>query len=301
MALSDIASSTAQIPLALVGNDLGLARELQALLGRVGLLDPPIDGKFGPVSHWALQALLQRLGFASSRTINPVVAQALLSTANVEPYPIKERDSFASRIVQAMIDKGYWVQRHPDCFNIVYVEGAEIDGSSNTNEPNQFNDVRVVLRITPAGHPEIMGAWEATTEPGHYHTVIAPLDPGGAARIAFGQYKAWAVGTHNRGKKSEHAALVQVNDITVHRDLNRDFARTGDVTSSGLFGVNQHSGYDLKKSDIGKASAGCLVGRTRSGHKSFMKICESDARYTASNGYRFMTTVMRAGDVGSIT
>lgn len=50
----------------------------------------------------------------------------------------------------------------------------------------------------------------------------------GAARIAFGQYKSWQVGIHNADSPTAHAALKQVGELTVHRDLNKDGKRTGD-------------------------------------------------------------------------
>ena len=92
-------------------------------------------------------------------------------------------------------------------------------------------------------------------------------------------------------------ALVQTAPISVFRDLNEDFERQGDEKFSGLFGINQHWGYDLPKSDIGRASAGCLVGRTKGGHLAFMALCKEDPRYVASNSYRFMTTAMPAASV----
>jgi hypothetical protein len=194
---------------------------------------------------------------------------------------------------------GHWVGRHPDCLNIVYVEGMDDDGTPNVDAPNVFNDLRVVLRVNRAGTPEIEELWEATTEPGKHYTLIEKLDPRGAARIAFGQYKAWSVGTHMAGRPSAHEALVQTAPIQVFRDLNQDFERTGDQTFTGLFGVNQHWGFDLPKSDIGRASAGCLVGRTKTGHRAFMALCKADPRYTANNGYRFLTTVLPAATVAT--
>ena len=73
--------------------------------------------------------------------------------------------------------------------------------------------------------------------------------------------------------------------------------RAGDETFEGLFGINQHHGFDLKKSDIGRASAGCLVGRTKSGHAAFMRLCKEDPRYLSNNSYRFMTAVLASTDV----
>ena len=48
----------------------------------------------------------------------------------------------------------------------------------------------------------------------------------------------------------------------------------------------------MTKSDIGRASAGCLVGRTKAGHRAFMSLCKADSRYQANNSYRFATTVL---------
>ena len=92
-----------------------------------------------------------------------------------------------------------------------------------------------------------------------------------------------------------HEALVQVADITVFRDANRYYKRGGDETDVGLFGVNQHWGYDLPRHDLGNSSAGCLVGRSTAGDREFMRLVKSDARYIASNGdYRFLTTILPA-------
>ena len=59
---------------------------------------------------------------------------------------------------------------------------------------------------------------------------------------------------------------MQTAPIRVYRDLNQDFERTGDQVFEGLFGVNQHWGFDLTRSDVGRASAGCLGGSPQAGH-----------------------------------
>jgi hypothetical protein len=297
MLLEEVANGAAPVPLAVIGSDPALTRQLQSLLATVGLLDPPVDGQFGPVSQWALAALLKRLDVATVAVIDAAVARLLLGAAEADPLPILPRKTLAGRLVQALQARNHWIHRHPECVNIVYVEGLDPDGTPNTDAVNEFNDARFILRITPSGVPDLVEAWEATTEPGTYYTVMAPLDPKGAARIAFGQYKAWSVGVHNPKKKSAHEALVQTASITVHRDLNKDYERTGDEPFEGLFGINQHCGYDIKKSDIGRASAGCLVGRTRAGHSAFMKLCKADLRYVVNHSYRFMTAVLPAAEI----
>jgi len=297
MTLDDLEAGAAPVLLPMIGGDDDLGLHVQSRLGDLGLLDPPPDGGFGPVSHWALRQFLGKVGMASKKQLDAEAARALLEADADALYPVNPDGSLAGRIVRAMQAKGHWIQRHPTALNIVYVEGLDPDGRANDDAPNVFNDLRLLLRINTAGRPVIDASWEATTEPGTYYTKVKKLDPQGAARIVLGQYKSWSVGTHMASSPSRHEALVQTAPINVSRDLNEDFQRTGDKVFTGIFGVNQHWGFDLPKSDIGRASAGCLVGRTKQGHREFMQACKDDPRYVASNGYRFMTTVLGARDL----
>ena len=173
--------------------------------------------------------------------------------------------------------QNWFICRHPDCKNIIYLEGVDPDGSLNDDAPNVFNDLRVVFSIGPDGAP-VVHDWEGTTEPGTFWT-FHPMNPLGAARIAFGQYKSWTVGVHHAGQRGAHEALIQAAPIDVYRDLNKDFKREGRVYT-GLFGVNQHWGYDAPKNNLGNTSAGCLVGRTKAGHREFMALIKTDPRYS---------------------
>jgi hypothetical protein len=295
MTLEEIAAGGKPVTVPMIGGDVALARQIQTQLGAMGLLDPPADGQFGPVSHWALRQLLGKLKTPDKTAIDAKVARKLLKGEAAGLFPLKASDTFAGRIAGAAQREGYWLNRHPDCVNILYIEGIDADGTPNQDAPNVFNDLRIVLRVNRSGTPEIVDSWEATSEPGRFYTVIKKLDPRGAARIAFGQYKSWTVGTHMAGRPSAHEALVQAADVTVFRDFNQDFERALDKPFTGMFGVNQHCGYDLPKGDIGRASAGCLVGRTKAGHRAFMALCKADPRYLANHGYRFMAAVMPAG------
>lgn len=192
------------------------------------------------------------------------------------------------RIIDYMEQNRYQIFRGEKLLNIVYIEGMNPDGSLNDDAPNQFNDVRMVIGFE-SDEPIALGIWEGTTEPGRRYTV-KPMNKAGAARIAFGQYRAWQVGRH--GNSEPHEALIQVAPIKVHRDYNKDFIRTGDRIEEGLFGINQHYGYDLPKIDIGIASAGCLLGRTRAGHREFMRIVKSDRRYQKNKAFIFTTTII---------
>jgi hypothetical protein len=222
------------------------------------------------------------------------LADALLTKTQTLP-DLSQSGTWFDRVIEYMQAKEYWICRHPEALNIVYLEGTNENGNLNNNAPNVFNDLRVVFSVSASGAP-IPTAWEGTTEPGSYWT-MHPMSPKGAARIAFNQYKAWSVGIHHPGKASAHEALVQVEPILVYRDLNKDFKREGDDTERGLFAINQHWGYNAPKDDLGQTSAGCLVGRTKAGHMEFMSMIKSDPRYQANSTYRFMTAVMSGKDV----
>ena len=199
--------------------------------------------------------------------------------------------SLIKKILTYCNDKNYTLSTQPGEINIIYIEGLNSDGSLNSDSPNYFNDIRLVLRFQ---EPYIAGIWQASTEPGSYYT-SNPMNSKGAARIKFGQYVAWRVGTH--GNSEPHEALIQVEPVTVHRDFNKDFKRTGDKLDTGLFGINQHWGYDQVFNNIGRASAGCLVGRTRDGHREFMKLIKSDIRYKQDSDYVFDTIIIAGDDL----
>lgn len=192
-----------------------------------------------------------------------------------------------------MASKGYQIFEGVREYNIVYVEGMDTDGRLNGDEDNVFNDIRLVIEVIE-GLPRIVGGpWVGSTEPGR-QMVLRPVNPKGAARIQFGQYTAWKVGTHN----GNHEALIQEGGpVTVHRDFDKNGLRTGDKLDTGYFGINQHNGYDNPTNHVGKASAGCLIGRTRSEHKQFMQIIKQDRRYLQDNAFVFTSTIIPGDDL----
>jgi hypothetical protein len=296
MDLAGLAAGAEPVAYTSLGMDKPLAREIQDRLSALGLLDPPGDGLFGPVSHWALAEFRKAAMLAESGAVDRALARALLDADPRTFLPLMPGNDLAGRIAAAMVRKAYWICRHPDAVNIVYVEGVNVDGTPNGNPPNRFNDIRALLQVAPGGRPVLIEVWDGTTEPGRFFTEIDP-HPEGAARIAFGQFKSWGVGTHKAGTPSAHEALVQREDVTVHRDLDRNFSRLGDRTFTGMFGINQHWGFDMAVDNIGKASAGCLVGRTKAGHRAFMKLVKADPRHAVSHGYRLMTTILAAEEL----
>lgn len=250
---STVNSTPQNMTLEALANDTELAKNVQTKLIDLGLLDPPADGKFGSYSRQALEEF-QSLMRLSESGLGVQTQKALAEVEQV--FPLQLGNDFASRIIQYMQQKGYFVAIGKQKYNIVYVEGANSNGVPNEDKFNQWNDRRLVIEIASAT-PKILGNWDATTEPGKHFT-DRPKRAEGAARIAFGQYKAWRVGIH--GGSEPHEALRQVADIKVHRDRNKDGYRTGDSIDVGKFYINQHWGYDMAAVD--KASAGCLVGQS---------------------------------------
>lgn len=278
-----------------IGAALGqpeLIRRIQAALGAIGLLDPPVDGVWGPVSGWALRAFCAAAGVAWNGSLDAAMLdrleRAATASGDAALFPLRPGADFAGRVVSAMLAGGHWVARHPECLNVLYIEGCGPDGTPDDNAPNQFNDARLLIRIDHSGVPVVAGAWQATTEPGRLYTMNPELEHvPGAARIAFGQYKAWQVGLHHGTME----ALVETAPIVIYRDLAKDFQREGPPIP-GSFAINQHGGYDYPYGDIKNASAGCLVGRSMSGHAEFMRLVKTDVRYLNGNGYMFTTTVL---------
>jgi hypothetical protein len=279
-----------------IAEDRELSRQVQVRLIDLRLLEPPADGLFGPVSTAALKKFQTLTETGETDFLGAVTAKKLIETKteDLPKPPLNLGTDIASKIIKYMLAKNYEVFTNPKEYNIVYVEGINGDWTLNSDAANAFNDRRIVIEIVD-GVPKIVDHWQATTEPGSKYT-HNPMNPKGAARIQFGQYKAWRVGKH--GTSNPHEALVQCGNITVCRDFNKDFKRTGDELDTGdYFAVNQHWGYDYSSNDIKGASAGCLVGRLTEGHREFMAIVKQDRRYLQNNSYTFYTTIISGDDL----
>ena len=110
--------------------------QAQTLLSNIGLLDPPADGAFGPVTKWALGEFCASAGIPfDGSTITDTVAQSL---AAAKPLPLAPGNDLAGHMVSAMLAKSYFIARNKDCLNIVYIEGMNSDGTLNGNRPNYF-------------------------------------------------------------------------------------------------------------------------------------------------------------------
>lgn len=274
-----------------LANQSETVKWVQAHLIRLGLLDPPIDGKFGALSKQALQAFQSLMNLSESGFGEQTYQ--LLDTVP-EAIPLKLSNDFASRIVRYMQAQKFFIAVGKRQYNIVYIEGADADGTPNADQFNEWNDRRIVLEFVN-GAPHIVHNSFSTTEPGAGPT-YRPGNSKGVARIAFGQYQAWQVGIHvGLSGYDPHEGLLQTAEVTVCRDRNQDGLRTGDSLDKGLFGINQHWGYDSQH--VGTASAGCLVGQSRNSHRDFMTLIKQDQRYQTYPGYLFFTTIIAGDDL----
>ncbi|MGB3759073.1 MAG: hypothetical protein WBA07_22280 [Rivularia sp. (in: cyanobacteria)] len=199
----------------------------------------------------------------------------------------KEADKIAAALVNYAHRQNWEVRTGERRYNIFYVQGMFPSGVQNDNKPNQFNDSRFLVEVNPT--PRLVGAWEASIEPGNHYT-HQPMNALGAAQIEVpGQYRAWRIGKH----KGREIALVQVAPVNIIRDFNRNSkVDKGDKKEYSIIGVNQHSGSDQKFVD--NASAGCPVGRTIKGHKEFMNYLHKDVDYQADDNFIFSTAFIQA-------
>lgn len=204
--------------------------------------------------------------------------------------------TLADKILAYMRAKKYQIATGANEVNVVYLEGANDDGTINPDLMNFWNDRRIIITHVN-GRPEIILNVEATTEPGLLATnSAAAARRGGVARIQFGQFFAWKMGWHRVASLGfTHPALVQCAPLKVHRDANRDGKRTGDALDWGQ-GINQHStrpGYLPPR--VENWSEGCLVGRSWVDHERFIALLRQDPRYLKNDQFVFPTTII-AGD-----
>lgn len=282
-------------PVELAKADSALLKEIQTCLAKAGYYKIEIDGKYGPSTKAAFEQFKKDAFLGQLETVGPSTAEALLKLDTKKPTAKlhnlagnSNNDDLASKIVRRMQALGMEVYTGKNEVNIVYLEGADSKGNVIPDRLDEWNDRRLVI-VFNGDTPTIIGNWQATTEPGAFYT-HNKLNSRGAARIAIDkQFKAWQVGIH--GNSDRHEALVQTGgSVTVHRDGNKDGARTGDYLDTGYFGINQHWGFDMN--NVGKASAGCLVGRYRKEHRDFMRLIKKDPRYLANKKFVFSSCVL---------
>ena len=114
MKLEAISDGGEPLSIAAIGGDKALATEVQNRLSEGGLLEPPADGEFGPVSQWAMGEFMRKLGKPNKGQLDRGVAAALLDDGLSKRFPLNDTTTLAGRIVAAMRSKGWWITRHPE-------------------------------------------------------------------------------------------------------------------------------------------------------------------------------------------
>lgn len=179
---------------------------------------------------------------------------------------------------------------NPGEISIVYIEGANPDFTINKDRPNEWNDLRMLIRYE-AGQPRIIFKAVATTEPGFEATMSREAKKlGGVARIKFGFHaEKWVRGFHQFARlRTRHPALVQRQGtpVMVHRDLDQNFIRTGDRIAPA-YGINHHGVLSGAPKFVGRHSAGCPVGLHWDEHEEFLSLTKEDPRYLANKSFHY--------------
>jgi zinc D-Ala-D-Ala dipeptidase len=233
----------------------------------------------------------------SNQEPSPIATTPSLADEGCKPSNKDKEAVLAKKIVDYMRSKKYDTSTKTGEYNIVYIEGACEDGTPNADEFDYYNDRRIIIEFIN-GKPSLTNHWLATTEPGNYSTTHS-INAKGVARIAFGQYKnAWQVGMYSDASKNRLEGLVQVRNVKIKRDTNRDGKRTRDIEEIGIFGINQQQGTGSIDKRIGQDSAGELVGWLPTEHKEFMEIIKKDSRYLKDANYLFTTTIINGDEFG---
>lgn len=200
------------------------------------------------------------------------------------------------RCVAARKERNYPVATGRGEINTDYIEGMDLDGTSNANRKNAFDDLHVLYTFNKEGEPALVFKAECTTQPGARYT-LRPINPEGAAIIDLGYQECWQPGLH----RGNYPALIQTGgECRVWRDRAKDYCRGQGVTVEGWYGINQHHGADAPRTDIGGHSAGCLVTRSVQEHQSALAIKKQDPRALADRKFVHGVCVMTAAWVTGV-
>jgi hypothetical protein len=161
----------------IIAADEELTRHIQEVLVWLKFLDPPIDGKFGSITTGAFiefqdiissvrPEVAQENGFLGLDTAKALIETSPTNVLHLRPTIDYSRQDLAASLIKYMTEMNYSISIGDKKYNIVYVEGMNIDGTLNSDAPNHFNDLRLVIEIPDADKiPVIRGKWEGTTEP----------------------------------------------------------------------------------------------------------------------------------------
>ena len=128
--------------------------------------------------------------------------------------------------------------------------------------------------------------FKITTKPGKYWWQNFGKKEGVAALVE-GQYlNTWKLGLH----KGVYEALIQIKDVIVYRDNNKDSVLDRKITQKGLFGINIHrASHKWLSKFVDKWSAGCQVFADPKEYNVFINILKANHQreysYTLLNDF----------------
>jgi hypothetical protein len=174
-------------------------------------------------------------------------------------------------IIKVYQQKGYPVDKEK-----ILITGIR----SNDQTPNIFNDA--IIWIQWFKNAVRLKQAPVTTDPGLFY-LLNPINPKGTAIIKPGFYPdCWAFGLHN----GKYEALVQVGNITLIRDFNRNKVidyNSGREETVNNAGINcHHAGEDSQQVD--NWSAGCQVFKRLSDWYPFINDCKQAKQQRFSYG-----------------
>jgi hypothetical protein len=172
----------------------------------------------------------------------------------------------------------------PFDLNIIGIRSAE-------KQANRFDDLIVIAYMDGLGCKRVYCA-EATTDPGLYW-LYNPMNVEGCAILKPGNYRAcWQYGKHN----GAYDALVQIGNMTVWRDGNKDSILDKGPEDTGLFGINLHrSAFDPVAVNVNRWSAGCQVVQARTKFDDIMELCRQQMAH--GHGNRFSYTLIEEAEL----
>lgn len=179
-----------------------------------------------------------------------------------------------------MINSAYQIVKEAvECSNYSFFNNdskpynINIVGFRDESSVNSFNDLFTVSWKYKG--IENCLVFHCTTDPGLYY-LNNPINVNGTAIMVYGQQKGiWGNGLH----KNKYPALVQIKEVSVYRDRNKDGKiDTNSPVQKGWFGINCHRALENSLTEeVNKFSAGCQVFAHGSDHDLFMKITEESA------------------------
>ncbi|WP_243348678.1 hypothetical protein [Parabacteroides sp. FAFU027] len=197
-------------------------------------------------------------------------------------------DITLEKIQNALRKKGYKIFENdtkPYNLNIVGIRSINA-------KPNSFDDWITVMW-------KYKGNWnlvkyEATTDPGLFW-LENPGNPLGTAILKEGQYP----GSHQLGlHQGKYKALVQIGNLTVIRDYDRDKQldyNSGSEETNNNFGINIHRAcLNGRSIQVDKWSAGCQVFADSFQFNHFMDMCNESAKIL---GNKFTYTLLNKNDL----